>query len=386
MAKKLLTGADLNNQRLINLGAPASATDATTKTYVDNLVAGLSYKDEVKAATTAALPAVTYANGTAGVGATLTADANGAMAAVDGESSPSANDRYLIKNQASSLQNGIYVVTQVGTGGTPFILTRATDSDTSAELNNATVYVTTGTVNSGREYTQTTANPTVGTNDIVFVQKSTGSTYTAGSGLGESPAGTFNVNVDNSTVEINADTLRVKDGGITEAKLSFDPATQAELDAHLNDTSDAHDASAISYAGGTGISATDVEAAIDELATEKVDTTRTITAGNGLTGGGDLSANRTIDVAATNSSITVAADGISVTKPYDFYSETSPNNATWTVTHNLGTRDVLVQIYDTGTFETVEADVVRTSTTVVTITFPSAPALGLYKVLVIKVA
>lgn len=39
--------------------------------------------------------------------------------------------------------------------------------------------------------------------------------------------------------------------------------------AHLTDTADAHDASAISYAGGTGMSATDVEAALDELATEK---------------------------------------------------------------------------------------------------------------------
>lgn len=43
----------------------------------------------------------------------------------------------------------------------------------------------------------------------------------------------------------------------------------ADLAAHLADAADAHDASAISYAGGTGMSATDVEAAIDELATEK---------------------------------------------------------------------------------------------------------------------
>lgn len=45
------------------------------------------------------------------------------------------------------------------------------------------------------------------------------------------------------------------------------------LDAHVTDTGDAHDASAISYAGGTGISATNVEGAIDELASEKADTT-----------------------------------------------------------------------------------------------------------------
>lgn len=48
-----------------------------------------------------------------------------------------------------------------------------------------------------------------------------------------------------------------------------DMATQAELDAHVNDTSAAHAASAISYAGSAGLSATDVEAALDELDSEK---------------------------------------------------------------------------------------------------------------------
>jgi hypothetical protein len=54
-------------------------------------------------------------------------------------------------------------------------------------------------------------------------------------------------------------------------KASTDSVTtvQANLDNHTGDTSDAHDASAISYAGGTGMAATDAEAAIDELANEK---------------------------------------------------------------------------------------------------------------------
>ena len=79
-----------------------------------------------------------------------------------------------IKDQSTASANGIYVV---AASGSP---TRAADADTSADLNNATVYVTSGTVNGGREYTQTTANPTVGTSNIVFVQKGTGGTYTAG--------------------------------------------------------------------------------------------------------------------------------------------------------------------------------------------------------------
>lgn len=58
-------------------------------------------------------------------------------------------------------------------------------------------------------------------------------------------------------------------GTYPNPSFAADMATQAEIDAHINDSSDAHDASAISYAGGTGMSATDVEAAIDELATEK---------------------------------------------------------------------------------------------------------------------
>lgn len=52
MAKKLLSGIDLTNQRGINFADPTAATDAVTKQYVDNLSAGLSWKDEVRAATT----------------------------------------------------------------------------------------------------------------------------------------------------------------------------------------------------------------------------------------------------------------------------------------------------------------------------------------------
>ena len=54
-----------------------------------------------------------------------------------------------------------------------------------------------------------------------------------------------------------------------------------------------------------------------------------------------------------------------------------------TVTHNLGTRDVVVDVYDAATFDTVLCDVVRTSTTVVTLGFAVAPASNAYRVVVI---
>jgi len=89
-----------------------------------------------------------------------------------------------------------------------------------------------------------------------------------GAGISDDGSGVLSVNVDGSTLEISADALRVKDGGITIAKLSFDPATQAELDAHVNDTNAAHAASAIGFTPTGTIASTDVQAAIAEVASE----------------------------------------------------------------------------------------------------------------------
>lgn len=95
----------------------------------------------VRLATTAALAACTP-SGT-GPGKTLTANANGALS-IDGVA-VATGDRVLVKNQVSTSDNGIYVVTQPGSGGTPFILTRATDMDSTADVVTAnTVYVLAG--------------------------------------------------------------------------------------------------------------------------------------------------------------------------------------------------------------------------------------------------
>lgn len=85
-------------------------------------------KQPVVAVTTAALAANTYANGLGGIGATLTANANGALASVDGVSL-ALGDRILVKNEASGLKNGIYTVKDLGSAGTPWILLRARDCD-----------------------------------------------------------------------------------------------------------------------------------------------------------------------------------------------------------------------------------------------------------------
>jgi len=67
------------------------------------------------------------------------------------------------------------------------------------------------------------------------------------------------------------------------------------------------------------------------------------------------------------------------------YSTTIGNtsNTTYTVTHDLGTRDVEVSVYDASTYEEVIVDVARTSTNIVTIGFAVAPGVDAYRVVVL---
>jgi len=115
--------------KLTNLGAPAANGDATNKLYVDMLASGIDVKVSVRAGTTVALPAYTR------VLNALTANANGALPLIDGVSLVFGN-RLLVKNETAGNApfNGIYDVTQVGSAGTPWILTRSTDADTDAEV------------------------------------------------------------------------------------------------------------------------------------------------------------------------------------------------------------------------------------------------------------
>lgn len=119
-------------------------------------------------ATTAALPAATYANGSAGVGATLTATGNGALS-VDG-STVAAGNRILVKDQAALLQNGCYVVTATGSGAAAFVLTRAADYDQPAEVAQGSAFpITSGTANDGTAWVLITGGTiTIGTTPLEF--------------------------------------------------------------------------------------------------------------------------------------------------------------------------------------------------------------------------
>lgn len=166
---------------------PTGGTDLVNKAYADSIASGINFHQSVRLATAAALPANTYNNGSSGVGATLTANANGALS-VDGVAAVAGN-RILVKDEVAQANNGVYTVTQVGDGSTPYILTRATDFDSAGtgvdQIDAGDFFlVTAGSTQSNTSWVQQTPLPiTVGTTAIVFTQFAAPVLYSAGTGL-----------------------------------------------------------------------------------------------------------------------------------------------------------------------------------------------------------
>jgi hypothetical protein len=119
-------------------------------------------------ATAAALPANTYANGSSGVGATLTATANGALV-VDG-GTVTVGQRILVKDEAALSHNGCYDVTATGSGAAHYVLTRSSDYDDSTEIVQGTAFpVSNGTANDSTAWVQITGGTIViGTTSLQF--------------------------------------------------------------------------------------------------------------------------------------------------------------------------------------------------------------------------
>jgi hypothetical protein len=131
-------------------------------------------------------------------------------------------DRVLVKDQADATENGIY---EADTGGA---WTRSTDMDAGTEVPYAMVSVLEGDTNVGGTWLALVSAVTLGTTDIPFAQVFAPNQVLAGSGLTKTGV-TFSVNVDGSTIEINAGSLRVKDGGLPAAKLATDSVTTVKI-------------------------------------------------------------------------------------------------------------------------------------------------------------
>lgn len=208
------------------------------KTYVDQVASGLDVKKSMRVATTENLDA-TYNNG----GGTLTANNNGA-ATIDGVTL-AVGDRVLVKDQTDAIENGFYRVTNTGGASAQFVLTRTPDGDEATEITGgAFTFVEEGTANADNGYVAThNGEPTLGTDDVTFEQFSGAGQVDAGSGLTKT-GNTLDVNVDGTTIEISADDLQLKDGGVTNAKIN---ASAAIAQSKLNMTA------ATTRANATGI-------------------------------------------------------------------------------------------------------------------------------------
>lgn len=272
-----------NNYKITNLATPTNASDAATKGYVDGVAEGLHIHASAVAATTANLVA-TYNNGTSGVGATLTNNDTQAALVIDGVTL-SVSDRVLVKNQTTASQNGIYIVTDTGSGSTNWILTRATDFDTSAEIQGGDfIFITGGSTWDNTGWVQTSTPVTVGSTAIVWQQFSGAGTYTASNGV--------------QLIGSNFSGVVVSGGGLTVGSSGFDIDSTVVVK---------------KYAANVG-------------------------------------------------------DGVATS---------------YTISHNLGTKDVTVAVYDNSSpYAEVVCDVQHTSTTAITLLFSVAPTSNQYRVVV----
>ena len=195
---------NMNSFNIVSLATPTNPADATTKQYVDDLVAtGLAYHEPVYVATVGTLATatggtMTYNNGTAGVGATLTT--TGTFLLIDGANVQTVGTRILVKNEGNAAWNGVYTYTNATT------ITRSADTDTygptsTTDLSlNDYFFVQAGDVNEGSAYVCTTVGTiTFGTTNITFALFSTSQVYDAGTGLTLTNT-TFSVNPSQTQV------------------------------------------------------------------------------------------------------------------------------------------------------------------------------------------
>lgn len=234
-------------------------------------------------------------------------------------------DRVLVKNQTTASQNGIYVVQVSGQA------VRALDFDTAAEVDSGDfVFVTSGTyANTG--WVQTSRPATVGTDAISFQQFSGAGTFTAGNGLTINGS-EFNVGGTADRITVGADSVDIASTYVGQSSI----VTVGTITTGVWNGTDIAVAD-----GGTGAS-TAADARTNLGATTKY---------------------------------TVANPELTVTS----------GQVTWTVTHNLGIRTVVIQVYDTVSYDQVEVDVVRTGTNTATLSWVASATVdaGKYQVVIV---
>ena len=182
------TGAQsMGNNKLTTVATPTDSGDATTKGYVDNLIAALptAYRyRNVKVATTGNINL-----------------SNPATSTIDGIGLAAGN-RVLVLNQSTASQNGIYVFDTSSTA-----MVRATDSDLWDELVGSLVYVDQGTVQGEyRFFCTSNTGGTLGSTSVTYSQDSSGTLSPANFVFGEIPSGAINGSNTTYTISVTPTT------------------------------------------------------------------------------------------------------------------------------------------------------------------------------------
>lgn len=330
----------------------ANTSTLALKSYVDSQVQassqGLDVKQSVRAATTANIT----------LSGTQTIDG---VALV-------AGDRVLVKDQSTGSENGIYVVVDGGAW------TRAEDADSDAEVTAGLfTFVTEGTSYADTGWVVATNDDiTVGTTAITFTQFSGAGVISAGDGLVQNGT-VFDVVGTSDRITVNADSIDIATTYVGQSSIT----TVGTI------TTGTWNATTIGVEyGGTGVTT---------LASGEY------VKGNGT---GGLTTSATVPVADLDGTIAISQGGTgattaagarsnlgATTKYAASNAEITPssNIATWAVSHNLDTSDVVVSVRDLGDDSEVVVDVVHTDANTVTLTWTAAStvAANSYRVVVV---
>lgn len=384
---------------------PTLDMHAANKRYVDITSAGFSFKTAVRIVATTNL-------GLTG------------LAAIDGVT-PIAGDRVLATAQTTTSQNGVYIAAAGA-------WTRATDMDASGELKDGTLIpVAEGTLNADSQWMCTAigASPWVpGSSSSTWTKYTSLQDLQAGAGL--TKTGNVVDIVGDATMNIAADSIGVLSapkwttgrtitltGDVTGVSAAFDGTANLSFV-----TANAAGAIVDADVNASAAIATSKISGLDAALTGKVPTTRSVIAGTGLTGGGALSADVTLNVVG-DANLSVTADQVAVLSapkwttarsitltgdvtgtvasvdgtanvsiattlvggsafPKKYAVDVPAGTTGIVITHSLNTLDVVVEVYNKTGGGTVYCDVARPTVNTVTLGFASAVSAGVYRVVV----
>jgi hypothetical protein len=362
-------------------GTPTDDAHAATKGYVDAARAGLDVKQSVRAATTGAINlAGDLENGDVIDGVTL-----------------AAGDRVLVKHQGTASENGIYVVQASDAA------VRATDFDGTGEVSGgAFTFVEEGTTHADSGWVVSSNGAiTVGTDAINWVQFSGAGQIAAGDGLTKT-GNTINVVGTADRITANADSVDI----------ASTYAGQSSITTLGTITTGTWDATTVAVtAGGTGVESFTDNGIVYGNGTSALDVTaagtqhQVLLAGaSGVPGFGavDLSQSAAVtnDLPVTHGGTGASTEsdartnlaaggtqgsGVSTPALARKVSKVVGNgvDTSFTLVHAFNTREVLIQVYDSSSYDTVIADTIRTDTDTVTVQFSAAPSSNAFTIVVI---